>query len=165
MIINYIGPAGTIPRCSLVDVAHGKVPAAAFKGKVVFIGLTAGSEEEAQPLPTPFGPMPRVEITANAVHSILERNYLFLGNLQATLGFLFAFGLLLGLIVPLFRPGVALAVTLTLLLLYLAVAVITLRVGHALLPFLPALLLAVVFCLANLALRAALGRDRATVTE
>lgn len=165
MIINYVGPAGTIPRCSLVDVVRGNVPAAAFKGKVVFIGLTAGSGEEAQALPTPFGPMPRVEITASAVHTILERNCLFLDTLRAPLGYLLAFGLVLGLIVPLFRPGVGLLITLASLLLYLAVAVITLRVGHTLLPILPAVLLAVVFYVAVLALRAALGKGRGTVTE
>jgi len=165
MIINYVGPAGTIRHYSMVDVARGQVPASAFKGKVVFIGPTAGAAEEAQPLPTPYGPMPRVEITANAVHSILERNSLFLGPLWSPLGCLLAFGLALGIMVPPFRLGIGLLVTLALLLLYLALAVVSLRVWHVLLPVIPAVLLAVLFSLAALALRAALGEGRAVGRE
>ena len=45
MIINYVGPAGTIRHYSMVDVARGQVPASAFNGKVVFIGPTAGAAE------------------------------------------------------------------------------------------------------------------------
>jgi len=105
--------------------------------------------------------MPRVEITANAVHSILERNSLFLAPPWSPLGCLLAFGLALGIMVPPFRLGIGLRVTLALLLLYLALAVVSLRVWHVLLPVIPAVLLAVVFSLAALALRAALGEGRA----
>jgi CHASE2 domain-containing sensor protein len=165
MVINYVGPAGTIPHTSLVDVARGHVPTAAFKGKLVFIGLTAGAVEDDQPLPTPYGPMPRVEMTANAVHSILERNYIFMDTLRSPLGYLLAFGLALGVVVPLFRLGIDLLVALALLLLYLAVAVLSLRFGHVLLPVLPAVLLAALFSLAILALRAMLGGRRTAAVE
>jgi CHASE2 domain-containing sensor protein len=163
MVINFVGPAGTIPRYSLVDVGRGTVPSGTFKDKVVFIGLTAGPTEEAEPLPTPFGPMPRVEITANAVHCLLDRNYLFLDTFRSPLSYLMALAVLLGFLVPLFRPGIDALVTLALLLLYLGIAVLLLRVGHVLLPVLPAVLLAVVFYLLAALLRAALGEGR-TVT-
>jgi CHASE2 domain-containing sensor protein len=163
MVINYVGPAGTVRHYSLVDVARGHVPASAFKDKRVFIGLTTGAVEDDQPLPTPYGRMPRVEITASAVHSILERNYLFVDTLRAPLGYLLGFGLVLGVLVPLFRLGTDLLVALALLLLYLALAVVSLRVWHVLLPVLPAVLLAVLFYLAILALRAVLGGRTAAV--
>src|SRR5207247_5318475 len=121
---------------SLVDVGRGTVPASAFKDKVVFIGLTAGPTDEAEPLPTPFGPMPRVEITANVVHCLLERNYLFLDTLRSPLSYLMALAVLLGFLVPLFRPGLDALVTLALLPLYLATAVPLRRIGHVLLPVL-----------------------------
>ena len=164
MVINYVGPAGTIPRYSLVDVGRGRVDAGTFKDKVVFIGLTDGPDKEAEPLPTPVGRMPRVEITANAVHSILERNYLFLETVRSPLGYLLALGVLLGFIVPLFRPGIDALVTLALLLLYLAVAVAALRFWHTLLPVLPAVLLAVLFYLVALLVRAATGGGQRVVT-
>jgi hypothetical protein len=165
MGINYVGPAGTIPRCSLVDVVRGKVPAATFKGKLVFAGPTTGALDDAQPLPTPFGSMPRVEITANAVHSILNRDYLSLDTFRAPVYYLLAFGLLLGLIVPLFRPGMDLAATLLLLLLYLGVAVIALRLWSVLLPVLPAVMLALLFYACVFLLRLAMRPDRTAVAE
>jgi adenylate cyclase len=165
MGINYVGPTGTIPRYSLADVARGKVPPAAFKGKLVFAGLTAGVMDDAQPLPTPFGLMPRVEITANAVHTILSRSYLHPDTFRAPLYYLLAFGLLLGLIVPLFRPGFDFLAMLVLLLLYLAVAVMALRLWSVLLPVLPAVLLAILFFIAAFLLRLAMRQGRTVAVE
>jgi CHASE2 domain-containing sensor protein len=165
MGINYVGPAGTIPRYSLVDVARGKAPAAAFKGKLVFAGLTAGAPDDAQPLLTPYGLMPRVEITANSVHTILNREYLFVDPFRAALYYLLAFGLLLGVIVPLFRPGMDFVVSVVLLLLYLAVAVLSLRLWSLLLPVVPAVLLAILFYIVAFLLRAAMGQGRALAGE
>jgi adenylate cyclase len=163
MAINFVGPAGTIPRHSLVDVGRGQVGAATFKEKVVFVGLTDGPAQEAEPLATPVGPMPRVEITANAVHTILERNYLLVDTLRSPLGYLLSFGLVLGVLVPLFRPGIDALVTLALLLLYLGVAVAVLRFGRTLLPVLPAALLATLFYVGALLLRALLGGGQRAV--
>jgi adenylate cyclase len=164
MTMNYVGPAGTIPRHSLADVGRGKVDAAAFKDKVVVIGLTDGSTGEAEPLPTPVGPMPQVEITANAVHSILERNYLSLETERSPLGPLMAFGLALGFFVPMVRRGIDLLVTLLLLLAYLAVAVLTLRFGNTLLPVLPAVFMALLFYAVLFLVRLVLEGRRAAVT-
>ena len=165
MGINYVGPAGTIPRYSLVDVARGKVSAATFRGKLVFVGLTAGTVDDTQPLPTPFGLMPRVEITANAVHSILNRDYLSLDMLRAPLYYLLAFALLLGIIVPLFRPGIDLLAAFLLLLLYLAIAVMALRLWSVLLPVLPAVALAVLFYAVAFLLRLAMRGGQTTAVE
>jgi CHASE2 domain-containing sensor protein len=140
------------------------VDAAAFKDKVVVIGLTDGSTGEAEPLPTPVGPMPQVEITANAVHSILERNYLSLETERSPLGPLMAFGLALGFFVPMVRRGIDLLVTLLLLLAYLAVAVLTLRFGNTLLPVLPAVFMALLFYAVLFLVRLVLEGRRAAVT-
>jgi adenylate cyclase len=164
MGIDYVGPAGTIPRYSLVDVARGRVAATAFKGKLVFVGLTTGVVDNAEPLPTPFGLMPRVEITANAVHSILNRDYLSLDTLHAPLYYLLAFGLLLGIIIPLFRPGLDLLAAILLLLLYLAFAVLALRLWSVLLPVLPAVVLALSFSIIAFLLRLGIGRAAPVAT-
>jgi CHASE2 domain-containing sensor protein len=161
--MNYVGPAGTIPRYSFVDVGRGQVDASVFKEKVVLIGLTDGPPEEAEPLATPFGLMPRVEITANALHSILERNYLFIETERSPLGYLMAFGLTLGFFVPIFRRGIDLLVTLLLLLVYVAVAVMALRFWHTLLPVLPAVLLALLFYAILFLTRLILESRRGTV--
>lgn len=164
MTMNYVGPAGTIPRYSFVDVGRGQVDASVFKDRVVVIGMTDGPTEAAEALPTPVGPMPRVEITANALHSILERNYLFVETRRSPLGYLMAFGVALGFFVPLFRRGIDLLVTLLLLLIYLAVAVLTLRFWHMLLPVLPAVFMALLFYAVLFLTRLILEGRRASLT-
>src|SRR5437763_2717428 len=105
MTINYVGPPGSFASYSLIDVIQGKVPPQTFKDKVVLIGLTAPRAKEVELQPTPFAPAsPRVEITANALHSLLMRNYVR-HEPDKTIPFLILFGLALGFLVPLFRVG------------------------------------------------------------
>ncbi len=147
MTINYVGPPGSFATSSLIDVIQGKVPAQSFKDKVVLIGLTSPRAKEgdspAEFLPTPYAPAsPRVEITANALHSLLMRNYVR-HEPHKTFPFLILLGLALGFLVPLFRAGVDAAVALVIFLLYGAAAVLALKLANLIMPVIPALLLVV----------------------
>lgn len=70
--IDYAGPPGTFPTYSMADVLAGKIPAAAFTGKVVLVGVTATIAKDvfvtsASPLP-----MSGVEVHANALETVLR---------------------------------------------------------------------------------------------
>lgn len=81
--IPYLGPPGSFPRLSLVDLLAGDAPsgavAALLRDKVVLVGVTATgmNDEHFTPFATRFlsgrGPlMPGVEIHANVVEALLS---------------------------------------------------------------------------------------------
>ncbi len=75
LLINYYGPPHTFKTYSFVDVLKKKIPASAFKNKVVLVGATAIGIYDLRN--TPFGSeFPGVEIHANVVSNILSGNYL-----------------------------------------------------------------------------------------
>jgi CHASE2 domain-containing sensor protein len=142
MAIHFAGGAGSIPAVSLVDVVEGKVPAERFKNKVVFFGATASGAEATDLRRTPYGLMPRVEITANAVSSILSRSYLARARGNDVLATLIAAGIVAGLLLPqASRAATVLAAGLGLTLLYLLTAWCAVTFFRVLLPVLPVLLL------------------------
>ncbi len=139
MVINYAGPAGTYPVYSLADVASGTVPATTFKDKVVLFGATAAGAEETDRRLTPYGGMPRVEITANAIGSILGRAPLVRSRGGDVLAALVAVGVVAGLLLAQSRPARVFLTGLGLTLLYFVVAWALLTYARLLAPLLPAL--------------------------
>jgi adenylate cyclase len=75
MDIRFSGPEGSYPRISFADVAAGTISPSLFKDKIVLIGATAAGDAATDARVTPFGPMPRVEITANAIGTLLSRSF------------------------------------------------------------------------------------------
>ena len=70
--IDYAGPPRTFPTYSMADVLNGKIPASAFVGKIVLVGVTAPIGKDvfvtsASPLP-----MSGVEVQANAMETVLR---------------------------------------------------------------------------------------------
>jgi adenylate cyclase len=86
MMINYAGPAGTIPRVSLADFigaarAGRKDQLARWvKGKAVMIGPDSIDDRHATPFYTLLGGAkwntPGVEIHANTINTVLDRHFL-----------------------------------------------------------------------------------------
>jgi CHASE2 domain-containing sensor protein len=71
--IAYVGPPGPVPAYSYLDVLQDRVPANAFKGKVVVIGAMVPSLGDVHT--TPYGagkPMSGPEIEANAIETALH---------------------------------------------------------------------------------------------
>jgi adenylate cyclase len=88
MWINYTGPPGGYPRYSFTDVVHGRVPAEALKGKVLFIGATALGVYDMRV--TPFhGNTPGVEIHATVADNIISDRFIRQGGLEALVDMLF----------------------------------------------------------------------------
>jgi adenylate cyclase len=69
--IDYFGPSGTFKRYSYSDVYRGRVPSAAFNGKIVVIGPAAPRLQDIHE--TPVDPlMPGGEIQSNAIATVLD---------------------------------------------------------------------------------------------
>ncbi len=113
LLVNYYGPSGpadpalpdekrgAFPRVSLADIHDGTFDAAAVKGKVVLIAVTAiGTFDQRV---TPFSPMvPGVEIHAAALQNIVDGAALDrpIGVVQIELLLAVIVALLFGLVLP-----------------------------------------------------------------
>jgi adenylate cyclase len=70
--IDFPGPPGTVPTYSLVDLVRGRVPAAAFAGKVVIVGPNDPLAEDIVDTPTSDSPMPGSELQADSTATVLS---------------------------------------------------------------------------------------------
>ncbi|MBA5777128.1 adenylate/guanylate cyclase domain-containing protein [Stappia sp. F7233] len=78
MAIGFHGPPGTIPTYSFIDAVNGDVPADAFRGRLVFIGVTGLGTGDT--FATPFSDtLPGVEVLATAADNILGGTELIRG--------------------------------------------------------------------------------------
>jgi CHASE2 domain-containing sensor protein len=89
--IDYDGPPGTFRTYPMADVLAGSVPAQAFAGKIVLVGVTATIAKDvfvtsASPLP-----MAGVEVWANSIDTVLRgfplRSSALIWNLLLITGF------------------------------------------------------------------------------
>lgn len=69
--IDFRGPPGTFRHYSFADVMAGKIPASAFTGKAVLIGVTDPVGEDLFVTSISSVPMPGVEVHANALWTVL----------------------------------------------------------------------------------------------
>lgn len=92
LAVRYLRPdasgATPIPRASVLELRRDPWRAGLFRGKVVFVGVTAQSASRDR-LVTPYSssrPMPGVEIHANALETLVEGRFLRPVSETATLG-------------------------------------------------------------------------------
>ncbi|MGD9694510.1 MAG: CHASE2 domain-containing protein [Thermoleophilia bacterium] len=71
-LIDYAGPAGTIPEIPMWRVLEGSEPKDLIRGRVVVVGATAPSIQDIHPVPIGDAPMSGPEINANAVATVLD---------------------------------------------------------------------------------------------
>lgn len=106
LLVNFHGPSQTYPYVSFGDVALNKFPRGTFKDKIVLIGASATGIGDLRA--TPFGGIdfPGVEIHANLIDNILNQQFLVhhAPQVLTDLGFIFLFGLPLGLWLAVVRP-------------------------------------------------------------
>jgi CHASE2 domain-containing sensor protein len=71
--IDFRGPPGTIPTYHFSDVREHRLPAAAVRGKVVIVGMTAPTQQDVHPTPTVTDElMSGAEVQANALWTVLH---------------------------------------------------------------------------------------------
>jgi len=131
MLIRYALP-GSLPTYSFRDVATGKVKPATFSGKVVLIGATALGDAATSLAVTPVGRLPRVEVTADALSTILDRSYVEVvsDSRYHLLGVMIMVGLVTGLLLMLVSGVRSALVTIALLLGYLITCWLFFTSGH-----------------------------------
>lgn len=69
LTIGYRGPAGTFSHYSAAEIIAGQVPAEEIDSRLLLVGITSPSLKASHP--TPFGPMPDIEIAANVIDNLL----------------------------------------------------------------------------------------------
>jgi CHASE2 domain-containing sensor protein len=141
MLIRYALP-GSFPTYSFPDVVMGKVKPESFAGKVVLIGATAPDDPATSFAATPLGRLPRVEVTANALSTILDRSYVqVVSDIRyRALSVMIILGLVSGLLLMLVSGGRSALVAAAILLAYLIACWAFFAFGHLLLPILPGVL-------------------------
>jgi adenylate cyclase len=106
MMVNYHGPTRTYPYISFADAAEKKFAPGTFKDKIVLVGASATGIADLRA--TPFGGIdfPGVEIHANLIDNILNLKFLTRGAPQVLtdVGFIFLFGIPLGLWLAIVQP-------------------------------------------------------------
>jgi len=71
--IDYLGPPGTIPTYSFSHVLDGRVPAEAFRDRIVVVGASAPRLQDVHPAPTSSEDlMAGGEVQANAISTVLR---------------------------------------------------------------------------------------------
>jgi signal transduction histidine kinase len=150
--LNWLRSSSTIPSYSLVDVIRQKVPAEAFRDKIVLVGVTATGWDK---LLTPFNrnqPTSGVYLHATLVTNLLQGNLLHLPSW----GWRLAALVLLGSGVSLWRDRAStmaqIGIGLGLAIGWVGIALLALRFSATWLPIAAALLLLLTVVTVNLLL-------------
>ena len=153
VLVRYAAP-GAYQTYPFGDVVSGKVKSDVFAGKTVLIGALAAGDEATSVEVTPVGPMPRVEVTANALSTILDRSYVRVvaEHPFRLLSTMILVALVTGLTLMLVSGRWTAIVSLVLLLVYLATCLVFFTSGHHLLPILPGVLVILTTALVSLLL-------------
>jgi adenylate cyclase len=106
LMVNFHGPARTYPYVSFGEAALKRFQPGTFKDKIVLVGASATGIGDLRV--TPFGGLdfPGVEIHANLIDNILNRQLLTRGAKQwlTDLGFILLFGIPLGIWLAVVQP-------------------------------------------------------------
>jgi adenylate cyclase len=106
LLVNFHGPSQTYPYVSFADVALTKFQPGTFRDKIVLVGASATGIGDLRA--TPFGGIdfPGVEIHANLIDNILNQQFLVHHGPQVLtdIGFIFLFGLPVGLWLTVVQP-------------------------------------------------------------
>jgi adenylate cyclase len=75
LLVDYLGPPGTIPAVSATDVLRGAVPPGTFTDRLVFVGATAAGVHDLRT--SPFSAVhPGAEINATVAENVLSARFL-----------------------------------------------------------------------------------------
>jgi class 3 adenylate cyclase/CHASE2 domain-containing sensor protein len=121
MFINFHGRPGTFQVRSFSDVVEGRVSSRYFSDKLLLIGVYAEGLQDIHN--TAYGPMFCIEMMANAVTQLLNREFISFTNDWVTILLIIVFGLLISYIVGRRSILVSYIVTFALAVIYFFVVV------------------------------------------
>lgn len=133
--IHFRGPEGTFRTVPLYQVWSGEIAPETFRDSIVLVGYTTQLEQDRHPVP--FGGaagMPGVEIQANAVDTLLTRDWLHRPPERFPLAAVAAAGLAALALANLRRPGLGIAVLLGCVAAYLVAGILLFIQADLLLP-------------------------------
>jgi adenylate cyclase len=111
-LINYRGPRGTFDTYSFADLINERLPLSAFAGRIVLIGASFLGNPDSYASPFGNTPLPGTERIANAISTILHRDFIVdLGSpgwSAAAFAAVLAMAALTGITVAVFPTSVAL---------------------------------------------------------
>jgi serine/threonine-protein kinase len=125
MLIDFSGQSSNIQKFSYVDVHEGKIPAEAFRRKIVLLGLTA--KEFAPRYKTPrHSQATGLELTANAVENLVNRKHISRPAWSLPLEFmvLLYFGFFLLFVIPKVQPRIGMLIFAIFLVTWIGAAVL-----------------------------------------
>ncbi len=138
VILRYLGPGGSIPTYSMLDVMNDELPAGALSGRIVFIGATAAGMPDVYSVPV-GGWMNGVEVQAQMTAALLAGQTLHPPSLFTTFILTVLMAVLAGWSIVRFRPSASALIVITATLLLLRVAVYLFSRGFLLDYFFPLL--------------------------
>jgi len=145
MLINFFAPPKGYNYISFSDVYNNKTDPSYFKDKIVLIGATASDLHDDAIVPISNQAMPGVEINANLVQSILTKDYLHYQDDVSTIGIIFLFALLTGILLFRFRIHIATILLAVLIIAYLFFSIYTFDSGTIMNILYPLLSIAMVY--------------------
>ena len=106
LLIRYYGGNQSVPYRSFIEIPSGKIPVDTFRGKIVFVGVTAAGANDF--LSTPFSNrLPGVEKHAQTVAAFLQGRFISRPSWVSffEFGLILLTGLLMSFILPRMRPA------------------------------------------------------------
>lgn len=76
LLINYLGPPGTVPTYSFVDLLRGGIPASAVAGRIVLLGGSFTGSNDSYPSPYGGLLLPGTERIADTIETMLSRRFI-----------------------------------------------------------------------------------------
>jgi len=106
LLIRYYGGNQSVPYRSFIEILSGKIPVDTFRGKIVFVGVTAAGANDF--LSTPFSNrLPGVEKHAQTVAAFLQGRFISRPSWVSffEFGLILLTGLLMSFFLPRMRPA------------------------------------------------------------
>lgn len=116
LLVNFYGREGTFQVKSFSDVVAGRVSKRFFRDKLVLVGVYAKGLQDIHQ--TPYGPMFGIEMIANTVTQILNREFIHFAKDYINIPLIIFFGLLISYVVGRRSILVSYASTFALAILY-----------------------------------------------
>ena len=123
MLIDFSAQNSNIQKFSVVDVLEGKIPANAFRRKIVLLGLTA-KEFAPRYKTSGQGQSAGIELSANAVENIVNRKHISrpAWSLALEVMVLLYFGFFLLFVIPKVQPRIGMLIFAIFLVTWIGVA-------------------------------------------
>lgn len=124
MLIKFYSEPGGYQYVSFYDVYNNSANLPDFNGKIVLIGYTASGVDDTFMVPISDKAMPGVEIHANLIQSILWKDFIHYQDDVSSIGIIFLFAILAGLLIFRFKIYIATILIFAIFLIYIFISIL-----------------------------------------